>query len=186
MQGRRLTATTIGNVGQADPIEVVLFEQFALFGGQLGDTRGEGLTAGIGLVLKPILGVRSQLEEKLVVENELTATRRITAMGKCFEIGDAEGPGFEVRADGVFVALVPDEKVGLLHNVCHGTCVPHPDQRSDVGVQRWLNKLQFTLSLRFRESAGGSGRRIWAVFHGKHQYHRNSDRHSYIPKGARC
>jgi hypothetical protein len=59
VQGCRLTAATIGDVGQADPIEVVLFEQFALFGGQLGDTRAESLTASIGLVLKPILGVGS-------------------------------------------------------------------------------------------------------------------------------
>lgn len=33
VQGCRFTAAAIGNVGQADPIEVVLFEQFALFGG---------------------------------------------------------------------------------------------------------------------------------------------------------
>ena len=118
----------------------MLFEQFALFGGQIGDTRAESLTAGIGLVLKPILGIGSQLEEQLVVENELAATRRITAMGERFEIGNAKGPGLEIRAGGVFSAFVPDEEVGLLHNVCDGTCVPDPrDQRSDVGVQRRLN-----------------------------------------------
>ena len=47
-------------------------------------------------------------------------------------------------------------------------------------MQHRLNKLQFTLSLRFRESAGGSGRRIWAMFHGKHQYHRTRDRRTLI------